>query len=90
MCWRGRRPIARATPYPNMKPKPFTVCFEAHVKNRRVWAVKQGRTWRTARSVSIQVPTSTVYKGAEARQPRAYMVGIGIVRRASAGRLVIS
>jgi hypothetical protein len=63
-----------------MKPKPFVLCFEAHRKDGRVWAVRQGRGWRLTRAVDVLVPTNTVYRGPQARQPRAYLEGIGVVR----------
>jgi len=30
--------------------------------------------------VEVQVPTSTVYRGAKARQPKAYLYGVGVIR----------
>ena len=63
-----------------MRPKPFVLCFEAHRKDGRVWAVRQGRVWRLTKMVEVQVPTSTVYRGAKARQPKAYLYGVGVIR----------
>lgn len=63
-----------------MKARPFVLCFEAHRGDGRVWAVRQGRVWRLTRSVEVQVPTSTVYRGPTARQPKAYVYGVGVVR----------
>jgi len=63
-----------------MTPKPFVLCFEAHRADGRVWAVRQGRVGRLTKMVEVQVPTSTVYRGPTARQPKAYMYGVGVIR----------
>lgn len=75
-----------------LQPQPFLICFEAHNrrKNGRVWAVKQGSRWRMAREVSILVPTLTVYKGADAKEPKAYLQGVGVVRCIERGHIVVT
>lgn len=62
----------------------FILCFDAHSATGRVWAVRVGRTWRTTRDVRCTVPLKTVYRGPSARQPRAYLAGVGRVRGTSA------
>jgi hypothetical protein len=71
------------------EPKPFVLCFEAHATNGQVWALKTGKNWIHAREVSVLVPTLTVYRGRNAPQPRAYLVGNGVVTRYG-GNLVIT
>lgn len=56
--------------------------------NGRVWAVETGGHYFTARAVDVRVQLGTVFRGARARQPRAYLRGRGVVRRRS-GCLVI-
>lgn len=63
------------------QPRPFLLCFEANAADGRVWAVKVDHVWRLAREVSVLVPMLTVYRGPHARQPRAFMVGEGVVSR---------
>jgi hypothetical protein len=74
-----------------MKAKPFLVCFEAHAAGRRpnVWAVRIGRVWHEASEVEIHVPVVTIYRGARAPEPRAFLAGTGIVTRRRS-RLVIT
>jgi hypothetical protein len=73
--------------------RPFLVCFEAHAKDDRVWAVRFGRKWHRTRSVSIGGGAvlswvSSVYRGPKARQPRAYFAGRGwMLKDAQAIRL---
>jgi hypothetical protein len=64
------------------KPQPFMLCFNEHQDDgRRVWAVKVNDVWKLAREVSCLVPTLTVYMGPKGRQPRAFLVGEGVVSR---------
>lgn len=63
-----------------MTPKHFILCFEAHRKDGRVWAVRQEGSWRLSREVDVLVPMNTVYRGPSARQPKAYLEGFGVVR----------
>lgn len=59
--------------------KSFIVCFEAHRKDGKVWAVKYGRHWHEFKGVTIRVPVVTVYLGESARQPKAYLKGEGVL-----------
>lgn len=52
------------------------ICFEAHRPDGEVWAVKWRNEWLTAPSVHCGVPLTTVYRGAESPQPRAYLQGV--------------
>lgn len=61
------------------KPSKFVLCFENHATDGLVWALKVGRTWTRHREIVCFAPLKTVYKGREARQPRAYMVGEGVI-----------
>lgn len=66
------------------KPRPFILCFESHraaAHDGSVWAVKHGKNWVHAREVCVLVPTLTVYRGASAKQPKAFLTGIGVVTR---------
>ena len=44
-----------------------------------VWTIRQCGRNRYARSVQVKVPITTVYRGHGARQPRAYLRGVGRV-----------
>ena len=70
--------------------KPFILCFDALRADCAVWSVRTGGKWLNASSVVVDVPIETVYKGATARQPRAFMRGVGVVRRSDANGLIIS
>lgn len=63
-----------------MTARPFVLCFEAHRADGKVWAIRQGRVWRLTKVVEVRVPLSTVYRGPVARQPKAYLAGVGVVR----------
>lgn len=63
-----------------MTARPFVLCFEAHRLDGQVWAVRQGRSWRLTKTVDVLVPVMTVYRGPAARQPKAYLYGVGVVR----------
>ncbi len=70
---------------------PFILCFERrHAPKGRVWAVKQGRRWRLAAEVVVQVPVETVFRGPDAKQPIAYLQGVGVVRCLERGKLLIT
>jgi hypothetical protein len=60
-------------------PKPFILCFEAHRADGKVWSIRQGGKWRTAHEIYIDVPVRTVYVGLQTRQPKAYLMGTGVV-----------
>lgn len=55
----------------------FKLCFCMHRVDGRVWYVQIGRgKWKMARAVVLRVPTvATVYRGRDARQPKAYLRG---------------
>lgn len=55
------------------------VCFDAHAEDGCVWAVREGNKWHVCKEIDIRTPLVTVYKGREARQPKAYLVGRGSV-----------
>jgi hypothetical protein len=55
----------------------------------RVWAVQTAGQYLTARSIDCRVPTTTVFRGRGARQPRAYLRGRGVVEQRGA-HIVIS
>ena len=57
------------------------VCFDNHADDGQVWAVREGNVWHRAAQIDIQIPLSSVYKGANAPQPRAYFRGSGKVVR---------
>jgi hypothetical protein len=66
------------------RPRPFLLCFEGHRVDGWVWAVRvDGRRhrWHFAREVSLLAPTLTRYQGPTAREPRAYLAGVGVVTR---------
>lgn len=71
-----------------MKPRPFVLCFEAHRPDGKVWAVRQGRVWRLAKTVDVFVPVMTCYRGPTARQPKAYVYGVGVVRGDADGLII--
>lgn len=52
-----------------------------HIENpeRDVWAVRFGRTYLTVRSVRVYPPIATIFRGAKARQPRAFLTGHGTI-----------
>lgn len=49
------------------------VCFEAHAKDGRVWAIRHRGRWLRTAYVSVEAPTETVYRGKDARQPKAFL-----------------
>lgn len=56
----------------------------------RVWGVRSGGKWWAAHTVLIEVPMMSVYLGAAARQPRAYLEGVGVVCDDGAGTITIA
>lgn len=65
------------------KPRTFWLHFNrinVQRGNPDVWTVHLSDQCIQAKSVRVYVPLQTVYKGATARQPRAYMKGKGIIR----------
>lgn len=62
------------------KPRVCVLCYEATCQTGLVWAVKWGRTpWRTAKYVQVDMPMTTVFRGPKAKQPKAYLRGVGFV-----------
>lgn len=57
----------------------FILCFDAHRCDGLVWSVKQRNKWVSAKTVVVNVPIQTVYRGPDARQPKAFMEGCGII-----------
>lgn len=47
---------------------------------RRVWAIEQGGRYQIATRVTVKVPLETVFRGPDAKQPKAFLRGRGIVR----------
>lgn len=75
-----------------MKPRTFWLHFNrinVIRGNDDIWTVHLSNQCIQAKSVDVRVPIHTVYKGATARQPRAYLKGIGVVRKMSGGRVEI-
>lgn len=74
-----------------MRPKPFLLCIDRLDKaDGRVWAVKIGAKWFTAHTVHVWVDVETVFKGKNARQPKAYLEGVGVVRMDGHGTITIA
>ncbi len=66
-----------------MKPRTFWLHFNrinAQRRNPNVWTVHLSDQCIQTKSVECLVPIRTVYKGATARQPRAYFKGVGRIR----------
>lgn len=57
---------------PRALPKNVLVCFEDHAPDGLVWAIKEGRQWSRHRYILISVMLESVYRGKNARQPKAY------------------
>lgn len=77
---------------------PFALCAEAHNPDGNVWAVKwpmgdidDGKDWQLATNVTVLTPMTTRYRGADAPQPRWFLVGDATgIRRYTNGHLVIT
>lgn len=67
------------------KAKPFIVCFDAHRSDGKVWAIQQSRRWLCVPNVYITVPTTSVYLGRDAKDPKAYFQGVGVIRKEPQG-----
>ena len=65
------------------------VCFDNHAEDGCVWAVREGKRWHRAALIDIHVPMQSVYRGPNARQPRAYFLARGQVTR-SGDRLILT
>ncbi len=56
----------------------------------RIWAVRAGRQWLTAHTVHLRVAMDTIFRGAHARQPKAYLAGTGVVHDDGQGTVTIA
>ncbi len=69
-----------------MKPRVFWLHFN-RLNVRRgdpdVWTVHRSDRCMQVKKIVVQVPVETVYKGAQAPQPRAFFRGKGVVRIAN-------
>ena len=68
--------------------------FWAHVHylsepKGRVWAVQTGGKYLIAKAINVLVPVETVFKGPDAKQPKAYLKGKGVVRKHRDGRISV-
>ena len=75
-----------------MKPRVFWLHYNRFGKKRgeRMWTVHLSDMCIPAKSVEVNVPVCTVYKGDAAQQPRAYLKGKGTVHTKPMGRVVIN
>ncbi len=74
-----------------MKPQKVVLCVDRFdAKDGAIWAVRTGRRWLTAKTVHIGIDMETVFKGPRARQPKAYLTGVGIVRQDGHGTVTIA
>lgn len=74
-----------------MKPQKVIVCIDRFdAKDGRVWGVRTGRKWLTAKTVHVWIDMETVFKGPTARQPKAYLEGVGVVRTDGQGTVTIA
>lgn len=49
------------------------LCFDEHRDDGLVWSIRHGNKWHNYREVVSNVPLHTVYKGKDAKQPKAYL-----------------
>ncbi len=74
-----------------MKPRKFILCIDRLDKaDQQVWAVRVGGKWITAHTVHVWCDVETKFRGATARQPRAYLEGVGYVRTDGHGTITIA
>lgn len=67
----------------NTKPRVFWLHFNRINVQRGcddIWTVHLSDRCIQVRKAIVRVPVETIYKGATARQPRAYLRGTGVVR----------
>lgn len=58
------------------RPKKFILCIDRFAAlGARVWAVLLNGSWTMHKRVDADVPMTTVFKGVNARQPKAYLTG---------------
>ncbi len=74
-----------------MQPRKVILCVDRFdARDGAIWAVRSGRTWLNARIVNVEIQMETVFKGPHARQPKAYLTGIGVVRTDGHGIVTIA
>lgn len=55
-----------------------------------IWMIRTGRRRINAKHVTVNVKTRTTFKGKDARQPRAFIEGVGVLHDNGDGHIVIS
>ncbi len=74
-----------------MKPHKVILCVDRFdAEGGRVWAVRSGSRWFTAKTVHVFVDMETVFRGQDSRQPKAYLEGFGVVREDGHGTITIA
>ncbi len=74
-----------------MKPRSVILCINRFdAEDGHVWLVRSGRKWLTAKRVKVDIDMETVFKGPNARQPKAYLRGVGVVRTDGRGTVTIA
>lgn len=69
-------------------PKPFLVRAPTA---RRPWSIKQGKRWRLAEDIVIQVTVMTTYRKANGgAEGEWFLEGIGVVRCLGRGKIVVT
>ena len=74
------------------EPRVFWLHFNrlnAKRRDKDCWTVHLSDRLIQTRSIVCRVPIYTVYKGATARQPRAYFKGVGIVTHTKRGVVIV-
>lgn len=60
----------------------FILCIDRFDEpNGWIWSVRVGNKWLNATNVQVNVPMVTVFRGVQARQPKAFLTGVGVVRQ---------
>ena len=73
-----------------MTPRRVILCIDRFdAPGGKVWAVRTGKRWITARTVNVEIDMETVFKGQHARQPKAYLSGFGVVHDNGRGTVTI-
>lgn len=58
------------------RPKKFILCIDRFdALGDRIWAVALDGSWSMHKRLDVQVPMQTVFKGVDAKQPKAYLTG---------------
>ncbi len=74
-----------------MKPRRVILCVDRFdAPEGKIWSVRVGRRWLNAHTVHCWIDLETVFRGAHARQPKAYLQGFGIVREDGHGTITIA